>query len=336
MSYPYYTKEPALSPISEVELPVSDYQDQIDPAHYLPDDGLVNAVNVALILGKPLLLTGEPGTGKTQLAYNIVHKLGLPKLLKFETKSNSTAKDLFYIYDYLGHFYSAQTKKESQKSQDYITYHALGLAILRANPVNEIQDIVNSSFNQLFDVPKRSVVLIDEIDKAPRDFPNDILNEVEEMSFRITELQNREVKADSRLRPILILTSNTEKHLPDAFLRRCIFYHIPFPEKDRLAEIVSSQLNKYQLNKAKFLDLALDFFYELRAAGLRKKPATAELLNWLTTLLKIFPDAEKKAELTEEMLLKTALSCLAKQEEDRVKAKAVIEKWVKEKNASKA
>lgn len=335
MSYPYYSDE-LIQATEPVELPPSSYHDQ-KPEHYLPDSGLVNAVNVALILGQPLLLTGEAGTGKTQLAYHLAHQLRLAEPLKFETKSNSIAKDLFYLYDYLGHFYAAQTKQGSQRSQDYITYHALGLAILRANPVDQIQDIINNSFKQISDKPCRSVVLIDEIDKAPRDFPNDILNEVEAMYFRIAELQNREVKAEPALSPVLVLTSNSEKHLPDAFLRRCIYYHIPFPEKERLTKIVVKRLgDDYSGQKSGFLSRALDFFYELRKGNLRKKPATAELLNWLTTFHEIFPDAENNNILSAEILLTTALGCLAKQDDDVAKAKQVIEDWVKNDKISSA
>src|SRR5205085_17909 len=128
------------------------------------------------------------------------------------------------------------------------------------------------------DGPRRSVVLIDEVDKAPRDFPNDLLNEVEGMFFRVPELGNIRVEADPGMQPIVVVTSNSEKSLPDAFLRRCIYFHIPFPDRDRLAEIIAARLGRFAGRGQEFLDDALDLFYNLRdmSTGLRKRPATAE------------------------------------------------------------
>jgi MoxR-like ATPase len=323
MSYPYYSGNPISRPTEPVELPHSNYQNQINPAHYLPDAGLVDAVNVALLLGQPLLVTGEAGTGKTQLAYNIAHQLGLSEPLKFETKSNSTAKDLFYFYDHLRHFQAAQTKQGSFNSKDYITYNALGLAILRANPYQKIKHLVSNDFPQTEST--RSVVLIDEIDKAQRDFPNDILNEVEGMYFKIPELENARVEADSSMRPVLILTSNSEKHLPAAFLRRCVYYHIPFPKDDKLTEIIQSRLGEFAGNTP-FLETALKFFNQLRDSRLQKKPATAELLNWLLTLKAKYPEQENPL-VQGKQVLESTLSVLVKSQEDREIAKQVIAKF---------
>ena len=323
MNYPYYTAEPKPRPDNPVDLPLSQYEQQTDPQYYLPDEGLVDAVNVALMLGQPLLLTGEAGAGKTQLAYHIAHQLGLDRPLKFETKSDSKAKDLFYFYDYLAHFHG---KENSCPQCEFITYHALGLAILRANPYAKIKDLVNQAYAQDYQdkPPTRSVVLIDEIDKAQRDFPNDILNEVELMSFKIPELENAEIKADVKMRPILILTSNSEKHLPDAFLRRCIYYHIPFPDDDRLKQIIDSRLGNAIKHSTPFIDNALDLFFKLRDSGMQKKPATAELLNWLTVLKMRFKDSENPLSKPHQSL---TLSTLVKNEEDIAIAKAVIENW---------
>jgi len=317
MSYPYYFSQRLTPPDQPVQLPAPDYENKMnDPKGYLPDDDLVAAVNVALMLGKPLLLTGEAGTGKTQLAYHLAYQLGLPTL-KFETKSNSNSKDLFYYYDHLRHFQSAQTKVGSQNSQDYITYNALGLAILRANPYDKIKQWVNQAFEQ--HTATRSVVLIDEIDKAQRDFPNDILNEVEGMYFKIPELDNAKIEADKAMRPVLILTSNSEKHLPAAFLRRCVYYHIPFPDNARLTAIIERRFGKTD-----FLAQALKIFNRLRDSGLQKKPATAEFLDWLQVLTERYP--EQKNLLQYKQALKNTLFVLVKTQEDRDIASQLIDK----------
>lgn len=331
MNYPYYSGDSIPRPNKPVELPHSNYINQIDPAKYLPDAGLVDAVNVALLLGQPLLVTGEAGTGKTQLAYHLAHQLGLPEPLKFETKSTSTAKDLFYFYDHLRHFQAAQNRFGSLSyhksgllnNQDYITYNALGLAILRANRYAAIKHLVNDEFLQA--EPTRSVVLIDEIDKAQRDFPNDILNEMEGMYFKIPELENAKVQADSSMRPLLVLTSNSEKHLPAAFLRRCVYYHIPFPDDSRLKTIIESQLGEFAGNTP-FLETALRFFNQLRDSGLQKKPATAELLNWLVTLKAKYPEQENPL-TRDKQVLKSTLAVLVKTQEDREIAQQIIEKF---------
>lgn len=323
MSYPFYSGTSIPRPTQAVELPHSNYQNQIDPAHYLPDAGLVDAVNVALLLGQPLLVTGEAGTGKTQLAYHLAYQLGLPEPLKFETKSNSSAKDLFYFYDHLRHFQAAQTKQGSFDNKDYLTYNALGLAILRANPCQKIKHLVSDDFLQT--EPIRSVVLIDEIDKAQRDFPNDILNEVEGMYFRIPELNNAKITADNSMRPLLVLTSNSEKHLPAAFLRRCVYYHISFPDDKRLKTIIESRLGEFA-GKTEFLETALRFFNQLRENNLQKKPATAELLNWLMTLKAKYPDQENPLGQGKQVLEST-LSVLVKSQEDREIAQQIIEKF---------
>src|SRR5262245_57124711 len=171
MGFPYYTGNPQhRRQDGPATLPSSRRARQYDPAGYLPDKGLVDAVNVALLLGQPLLLTGEPGTGKTQLAYTLAWELGFDTPLIFETKSSSTARDLFYGYDTLSRFHAAQLREGSQERLDYLTWHALGIAILQSRPRADVETWLPKDFRHTG--PRRSVVLIDEIDKAPRDFPN--------------------------------------------------------------------------------------------------------------------------------------------------------------------
>lgn len=284
-----------------------------DPAGYLADEGLRDAVNVALTLGQPLLVTGEPGTGKTQLAASIAFELGLPAPLIFHTKTTSTARDLFYRYDALGHFHDAQFHKEETQVENYIAYEALGLAILLSMNPQEANPFLPEALRDRG--PARAVVLIDEVDKAPRDLPNDVLNEIDNMSFTVKET-GRTFAADESQRPIVILTSNSEKNLPDAFLRRCVFYHISFPDRTRLKEIVQRRLSMDSNFTPQMLEHALQHFEKIRDLTLKKRPATAELLAWLRILEKRRIDVSNLQRGELEALAFT-YSILSKSKEDR-------------------
>lgn len=239
----------------------------IDPANYIPSKELENAVSISLQLAKPLLVTGEPGTGKTHLAHSVSHHLGLGAPLVFNTRTTSTAKDLFYNYNALAHFHYSQNSLNKNIDPDevenrFISYQAMGQAIRSQ---------------------KQHVVLIDEIDKAPRDLPNDILNVMEDLSFYVPEI-DKTYKATEEARPIVILTSNSEKNLPDAFLRRCTFHHIKFPDEGQLLDIIKNRVVPYYYKEEQLKDLVIPTFLKIRNAIKGKKPGTADLIYWLLVL----------------------------------------------------
>src|ERR1043165_1833726 len=317
----FYTGQPRDSAaVTAADLPIRRIDRQQEARAYIADEGLVDAVNAMLLLGQPLLLTGEAGAGKTQLAYSIGYELGL-EVLKFDTKSTSIARDMFYTYDTLGRFHAAQVHTGDVKAKDYIVYNALGLAIIYSKERSEIDQFVPDSFPSF--TPRRSIVLLDEIDKAPRDFPNDLLNEVENLYFKVPQLglRDQEIGADRERPPIIVITSNSERNLPDPFLRRCVYYNITFPDKERLRNIVLSHLISFRDNKNLWLDRALDFFLQLRTPQLKldKQPATAELLAWLQYLRK--RDVHVNDTIYDQpQIIRASLSILLKGADDHPKA----------------
>jgi MoxR-like ATPase len=256
-----------------------------DPKDYIAGEGLRHAVNVAIALARPLLITGEAGTGKTQLAYRMAYELtpGMPRPLRFQTKARAEASDLFYRYDALRHFQDVHVNQNrTVTARDFLRMEALGIAILlacsdrdRANAFLPAEMRLNS--------PVRSVVLIDEIDKAPRDLPNDLLSEIEHMYFEIKETGDR-FEAAAEFRPVVLLTSNSERDLPDAFLRRCVYYHIPPPSRDALREIVRKRANPSSAFSPEMLENTLVKYDSVRSRAAKKKPGPDELIAWVRVL----------------------------------------------------
>ncbi|MDE6893089.1 MAG: MoxR family ATPase [Lachnospiraceae bacterium] len=225
---------------------------------YVASEQLMASVNVAIALKKPLLIKGEPGTGKTMLAEAVAKSLG-KKLIIWNIKSTTKAQDGLYMYDTIQRLYDGQFGEEGVN--DIARYIKLG------------------KLGEAFEAEEQVVLLIDEIDKADLEFPNDLLWELDQMEFYIHETK-RTVKAKHR--PIVIITSNAEKELPDAFLRRCIFHYIDFPDEVLMEEIVRTH---YPDVEANLLKNAMDVFYGIRALrDIRKKPSTSELIDWINAL----------------------------------------------------
>ena len=308
--------------------------DSIDRDHYFgPDNydaepGLRDAVNTALLLDQPLLLTGEPGTGKTQLAEKLALELGLP-LYKFETKSSSVAQDLFYNFDHVARFQAAQISKDADAlhALRFVEYGALGRAVIQSLTAQQASTLfAAATLPAWYAGPGRAVVLIDEIDKASSDFPNDALNEVERHYFRIREWQGgHEVKAGAKLRPVVVITSNSEKQLPDAFLRRCIFYHLPPVTRERLLAITLRRLKGLQVQAGPMLDSALRLFEDLRSGqlDLRKRPSTSEFLAYVAALTQD-PEVSASQPVPTQAALR-ALAVLVKAPEDQAAARRHLE-----------
>ena len=232
-------------------------------ASYIASEELRHAVNVAVALARPLLVRGEPGTGKTLLAENLANALHLP-LIRWHVKSTTKAKDGLYVYDTVARLNDSRFGgADGSNVRDIAKYIKLG-------PLGEA-----------LSAPSRVVLLIDEIDKADLEFPNDLLHELDVMRFRIDET-GKEIAAIER--PIVVITSNNEKELPDAFLRRCVFHYIQFPNRELMTEIV--RVHHPDITD-RVLDNALEVFFGLRSTPrLRKKPSTSELIDWICALKK--------------------------------------------------
>ena len=257
---------------------------------YVATHDLKLAVNAALTLQRPLLIKGEPGTGKTMLAEEVARGLGMP-LLQWHIKSTTKAQQGLYEYDAVSRLRDSQLGDERVKNIDnYIVRGVLWQAFTADEPV---------------------VLLIDEIDKADIEFPNDLLRELDRMEFYVYETREM-VKAVHR--PLVIITSNNEKELPDAFLRRCFFHYIKFPDKETMQQIVDVHFPKL---KQDLLAQALNVFFEVRdVPGLKKKPSTSELLDWLKILLAEDIPAEALRSADQKSIVPPLHGALLKNEQD--------------------
>ncbi|GGD54910.1 MULTISPECIES: MoxR family ATPase [Caballeronia] len=259
-------------------------------SQYVATDDLKLAVNAAMTLQRPLLIKGEPGTGKTMLAEEVAGALGMP-LLQWHIKSTTKAQQGLYEYDAVSRLRDSQLGDERVK--DIRNY------------------IVKGVLWQAFESEEQSVLLIDEIDKADIEFPNDLLRELDRMEFYVYETREL-VKAKHR--PLVIITSNNEKELPDAFLRRCFFHYIKFPDAATMKTIVDVHFPGI---KQDLLAAAMQSFFELRnVSGLKKKPSTSELLDWLKLLLAedIPPEALRSPD--EKQIVPPLHGALLKNEQD--------------------
>jgi MoxR-like ATPase len=265
-------------------MPAHEFRRFEGAARYISDDALSSAVNAALVLERPLLVKGEPGTGKTLLAQAISESLGVP-LLTWHIKSTTKAVEGLYTYDVVQRLNDSRFGgKDVSNIRQYIQLGPLGRALTSEQQV---------------------VLLIDEVDKADLEFPNDLLRELDEMKFTIPELDETFV---AKRRPIVVITSNAEKELPDAFLRRCVFHYISFPDAERLKRIVA--VHQPHLD-SKLLESALERFFRLRKLeGIRKKPSTSEFLDWLRVLARA---GAKPEEVAQHFMF---IGVLLKQEQD--------------------
>ena len=258
--------------------------------NYVATRDLMMAVNAAITLERPLLIKGEPGTGKTVLAHEIAKGLGAP-LIEWNIKSTTKAQQGLYEYDAVARL------RDSQLGED------------RVHDINNY--IKRGKMWEAFESETRPILLIDEIDKADIEFPNDLLHELDKMQFFVYETGKTIV---AKQRPIIIITSNNEKDLPDAFLRRCFFHYIQFPDDETMAKIVEVH---YPGIKSRLLSAAMKRFYEVRAMpGLKKKPSTSELLDWLKLLLVEDIDPEILKETDPKKMIPPLHGALLKNEQD--------------------
>ena len=258
--------------------------------NYVATDDLKMAVNAAVTLQRPLLIKGEPGTGKTQLAMEVAKALDMP-FYEWHIKSTTKAQQGLYEYDAVSRLRDSQLGDD--KVKDISNY------------------IVKGSLWECFESDKQPILLIDEIDKADIEFPNDLLRELDQMAFYVYETKKT---IQAKHRPIIIITSNNEKELPDAFLRRCFFHYISFPDRDTMQAIVDVHFPGL---KQRLVKEAMEVFFGLRElAGLKKKPSTSELLDWLKLLLAEDIDPEVLRESSTKKNLPPLYGALLKNEQD--------------------
>lgn len=326
---------------------------------YRISEALALSTDVALILGQPLLLTGSPGVGKTRYAYALAARLRLPPPEVVNVKSTTTGRELLYAFDDVGRFRDASSG-ERKPLLHYVRLSGLGRAIVRACGADtsirvggtSSADILGPEYRGLTSVPvrqlfpevfeeldwsspnpgagsTRSLVLIDEIDKAPRDTPNDLLFEIEAMSFCITEL-DLAFEAPAARWPIVIVTSNSERALPEPFLRRCVFHHIEDPRGAELQAIIATHLVEELRGEEELLASALSLFGRIGALTLEKAPATAELLAWMTYLVRCGLHPGTTLDYQNERhveVLRASVGVLAKSDLDRERVMGVVDAW---------
>lgn len=319
-----------------------------DPAKYEPAPGLREAIDAAMLLGVPLLVTGEPGTGKSSAARWLARELGDARLLRHNVKSTTSGRELLYTFDEVARFRDANARS-LKPLIDYLQFSALGEAIVRASGgtgaltlAKEGQQSVDDAFGPIERAPiaadllprdeafakarsEHCIVLIDELDKAPRDTPNDLLYEIEQMAFAIPELGVELAAGSERLRPIVLITSNSERALPEPFLRRCAYFDIPRPDEATVAAIVAKSIDGLDQASPLFQSL-WGFYADLReTSAVRKKPGIAEFLAWSDCLISqagVTPDDTLK--VADSDAVDRTLGCLVKTRDDLMAARELL------------